>query len=130
GRDASGLLRPDKLVVYFHQLADLQRTAEEIERRLGGLPAHGVPFTAGISDDGLLSWGSDPPRGHASYGRPEQESWRIWVTNRLALALLAARSSGMGSIEPWRFAIERIGLDGVDPRTWAPAQQIWQESHA
>lgn len=124
GRYPSSVLRPDKLVMYFSDLADMQQTAEQLSKRLAGTPAHGVPFTADISGDGLLSWGADPPREKHT-GATEQESWRLWVTNGLALALTAARSSGTIGPERARFAVERLAREGVDPATWAPAQTIW-----
>ena len=34
----------------------------------------------------------------------ERESWRLWLTNRLALALVAAHRDG-GSLEPWQYAL-------------------------
>lgn len=128
GRDVHGILRPDKLVAYFDTLQDLQHTAERLQARLAGIPAQGVPFTADISGDGLLSWGTDPPRSTAPTPSLFEESWRYWVTNRLALAITAARRQHDHQVEPWRFALERLALEGVDPQTWAPAQQIWRDT--
>jgi hypothetical protein len=115
GSDLVGILRPDKFVVYFSGLDPLAEAAEKLRPRLEGLPAHGVPFTAEIAGDGLLSWGVDPPR-------TEHTSWRVWLAHRLAGALLAAREES----EPWRYALERIRLEGVDPQTWAPSQAMWR----
>ena len=75
GRGLPGLTRPDKLVAYFSRLDDLQEAGARLHRRLGGCPVHGVPFTAELSPDGLLSWGADPPR--TAPGQPE--SWRLWI---------------------------------------------------
>ena len=125
GADLPGLLRPDKLVAYFAGFEALAEAAERLQSRLDGVPAHGVPFTAEITRDGLMSWGIDPPRGEQTLGVSGGESWRVWLAHRLAGALLAARSSA--APEPWRFALERIRLEGVDPRTWAPSQAIWSE---
>src|SRR6185436_9727256 len=61
GADVEGLLRPDKIVAYFASLDDLRSAADGLAPRLQGCPAHGVPFTASLDDDGLLSWGVDPP---------------------------------------------------------------------
>ena len=58
-------------------------------RSLGSCPAHGVPFTAEISPDGLLSWGADPPGRSFSDGA-DSTSWRMWVTRRLAEYLTVA----------------------------------------
>jgi len=127
GRDVFGLLRPDKIVAYFYRLEELLEVAEELRRKLEGCPAHGVTFTAEIGEDGLLSWGMDPPLGQAALVWQERESWRLWVTNRLAMALLDAKSGGASAVEPWRFALERLRLEGVDTRTWTPANTIWDE---
>ena len=80
GRGLPGLTRPDKLVAYFGRLDDLQEAGAGLHRRLGGCPVHGVPFTAELSSDGLLSWGADRPR--TVPGQPE--SWRLWIASRLA----------------------------------------------
>jgi hypothetical protein len=119
GGDVHGLLRPDKLVAYFAGFDQLAEAADRLSARLAGLPAHGVPFTAEVSSDGLLSWGVDPPRQDQRLTSSGQ-SWRLWVVGRLAAALLAARSAATAH-EPWRYALDRIGLDGVDPWTWVPS---------
>ncbi|HYH44238.1 MAG TPA: hypothetical protein VEG34_01010 [Thermoanaerobaculia bacterium] len=135
GSDAAGLLRPDKLVLYFSGQEELLAAAENLSRRLPGLPTQGVPFTAEIGLDGALSWGMDPPKSARLVSWHEGESWRIWVVRRLALALLAARD-GMpeqreqhqveGGLEPWQFALERLRREGVDVDRWTPAAHIWQ----
>jgi hypothetical protein len=111
GVDLGGICRPDKVVVYFDRLEDLLATARDLSSRLQGVPAHGVPFTASVSDDGLLSWAADP----------EVTSWRLWVASRLAEYLGQARHEAADGPEPWRFALQRLRLDGVDPDTWIRA---------
>jgi hypothetical protein len=122
GADLHGLLRPDKLVAYFESFEHLAAAAARLRDRLHGLPAHGVPFTAEISADGLLSWGVDPPR-HERGVTWSGDSWRLWVVGQLAAGLLAARSAT--DEEPWRYALERIRLEGVDPDTWIPKQTLF-----
>jgi hypothetical protein len=119
GPDALGLLRPDKIVAYFHGFDSLARAAGIVERHLGGVAAQGVPFTSEIGGDGLISWGVDPPRTE------EPESWRQWLARRLAWGILAARRAE--AAEPWRFAVERLRLEGVDPATWTPGALLWRE---
>jgi hypothetical protein len=121
GRDVGGICRPDKLVVYFDRLDDLHQGATALRERLDGCRSRGVPFTAPIDRDGLLSWGSDPPQ--APGGEPAG-SWRLWIAERLAEYLARARREG-GALEPWRFALERLGMAGVDADTWAPRGGIW-----
>jgi hypothetical protein len=127
GNDASSLLRPDKIVLYFADFERVTAAASRLAEELSGCPGQGVPFTAEIADaDGLLSWGVDPPRSEHMLEWQERESWRLWVTNRLALALLVARRDG-GPLEPWRFALARIELDGIDSTTWAPRGDLWED---
>lgn len=137
GAGAAGLLRPDKIVAYFADFAALGEAAARVRERLDGLPAHGVPFSAEIGADGLLSWGMDPPPGS---GLPWSgaESWRLWLAQRLARALLAARGAarregnGQAGVrtgaEPWRFAVERLRLEGIDTGSWTPAGRVFEET--
>lgn len=126
GQDAAGLLRPDKFVAYFGTKEDLDRALASLHAELAGCPAHGVPFTAGVGDDGLLSWGIDPPDSDRALSWQQRESWRLWVATRLASALAIAKSSPAAGVEPWRFAIERVRRHGVDVDTWTPAATIWR----
>jgi hypothetical protein len=126
GRDLHGLLRPDKLVAYFASHDHLREAIDPLARMLQGCRAQGVPFTADAGGDGLLSWGIDPPAPTNGTGNDARsESWRAWVTSRLAAALLSAKATGSGAMAPWRFALERVRLDGVDTDTWTPSSSIW-----
>lgn len=120
GNDVYGLLRPDKVVAYFSSLQDLEEVAKSLTQRLVGVPPHGVPFTAEIAGDGLISWGIDPPRQQQALAWQERESWRLWITNQLATALLMARGYKPGPVEPWQFALECLRLRGVDTQFWRP----------
>ncbi len=128
GRTVDGVARPDKMVAYFASLEELRGGADRVRDEAAGCRPHGVPFTAGVTDDGLLSWAMDPPRdsprpGHDSRGA----SWRTWVSTRLAEYLLDARTSdvrGAGG-EPWQVALARLQLDGVDTASWVPGPRIF-----
>jgi hypothetical protein len=124
GSTEQQLCRPDKLVAYFDSRAALDDTAATLDLALRGAEAHGVPFTASVTDDGLLSWGVDPPPAPQVMWR-ENESWRLWVTNRLAIALLSARRAPQSAMSPAEFAVVRLELDGVDISTWAPDLVEW-----
>jgi hypothetical protein len=113
-RDVSSLCRPDNLIAYFSRLEDLSSGAVRIRAHLTDCKARGVPFTAEVTRDGLMSWGIDPPDCHSPHG----SSWRLWVVNRLAEYLLAAKTAG--EAEPWRFALDRLSVDGVETGTWVP----------
>ncbi len=143
GATAGGLLRPDKIVAYFVSFERLAEAASALAEGLAGAAAHGVPFTSEIAGGGLLSWGVDPPPG-AGLGPAWGEgrtSWRQWLTDRLARALIAgvagvagvAGASGRAAgetMEPWRFAVERLRLEGIDTDSWTPGGGLWREPAA
>jgi hypothetical protein len=129
GATLPGLLRPDKCVLYFRTRDQLDIAADRLAAELAGMPAHGVPFTAEASG-ALLSWGVDPPDDRPVLQWLGVESWRLWITNQLASALLTARRAETGAVTPAAFALGRIALEGVDPATWAPHDNVWPERHA
>jgi hypothetical protein len=122
GRQLQSVLRPDKLVAYAHSRSQIDSAARAILRRLRGMPAQAVPFTAGVDEDGLVSWGMDPPQSER-VSRWQGSSWRKWITDRLAVALIAAREEGAQSAQG--FALSRLALEGVDPASWAPSDVEW-----
>ena len=124
-RDVYGLLRPDKIAVYFRSLADLRAAARVIGRALSGVPAHGVPFTAGLGSGGLLSWGMDPPASEKGHGSAPRQSWRTWVSNRAADALVTAARCHQAERPAWQFALRRLSLEGVDIDGWTPPVAAW-----
>lgn len=124
GRDLAGLCRPDKLLAYFARLGDLQEAAARLVPELAGCPAHGVPFTAAATADGLLSWGQDPPSDRVP------TSWRMWVSEQLAGCLARPAGPEGGGVEPWQAALERLRLSGIDPDSWIPAQSMWDRATA
>lgn len=124
GRTAFGLVRPDKLVAYFHNLDQLREAAELIRASAAGLAAQGVPFTAAIDPAGLVSWGMDPPRFDQVLAWQEHQSWRQWVAERIAVYTLAAKESDAEDIPG--FALHRVSLDGIDTTTWSPDLAIWR----
>lgn len=127
GRGPSGLLRPDKLVAYLDGWDSLHKLAVSMEAALAGVPAQGVPFTAPLTDDGLLSWGMDPPPRARAGGWGPAESWRFWLTNQLARALLHARSRGADAEQSQAYAATRLRLEGVDTELWVPADALWAD---
>ena len=128
GPDAGGLLRPDKMVAYFASREEIDDVASALRARLAGCPAHGVPFTAGLDDDGLLSWGLDPPESERALSWLGRESWRLWLATKLGAAIAFAKTSSRGAVEPWRFAVERVRRLGVDIERWTPADALWRRA--
>jgi hypothetical protein len=125
GRDLFGLLRPDKLVAYFSRFEDLDGAAARLAAALGGMPSHGVPFTAALTDDGLLSWGIDPGSDIQTFGWHGAESWRAWVTNRLAEPLQSAQASPALDVPPWLYALANLDLLGIEPTSFTPRTGAW-----
>jgi hypothetical protein len=117
GGSLDGLLRPDKLVVYFDAESSLRAAARQLSRELAGVAAQGVPFTAPIGAAGLLSWGVDPP---GTVVTPEARSWRSWVTSTLARWLVTARSTTVPGLEPWVIALSGLAAEGVNVERWTP----------
>lgn len=132
GRGVLGLLRADKLIAYLTDAGQLARVAAALASAVDGCPAQGVPFTAEASPGGLLSWGMDPPPPPRSPVPAAAQSWRLWVTNRLASALVQARSAApIAGMDPCAFAIERLTLEGVDTSRWRPAgatRRAWERA--
>jgi hypothetical protein len=109
--------RPDKIVAYFRTRERALECGELLCTRLAGARVQGVPFSAEIGGDGLVSWGVDPAD---IPGREAQSSWRRWVCRRLAQYLTAAAANPSPGVPAWRFALERLRLDGIDTTTWEP----------
>jgi len=114
GAGVHGVLRPDKMVAYFWSRAKLAETAARLQPLVAGLPAHGVPFTASIGADGVLSWGIDPPVVSSDDAVVRRHSWRSRVAGRLAAALISAGAPGRSGLSASRFALARLRLDGID----------------
>ncbi|MGA7462446.1 MAG: hypothetical protein WBW69_19590 [Candidatus Korobacteraceae bacterium] len=126
GSGVRGLLRPDKMVAYFGDRKALEEAAELIAKELSGCPAQGVPFTAEVNCGALMSWGADPPTEETVPTWLRRQSWRQWVCNRLGAALAVAKHYESDAMPVWRFALERLRLDGVDVSSWAPVSTEWQ----
>jgi hypothetical protein len=125
GGNALGLLRADKLVVYFDSEESLQRAADALATRLASIAAQGVPFSSEIALGGLLSWGMDPPRNARVLTWQGHDSWRLWIVRRLASAMIAAQRDRSSDVRPSQYAIERLHLDGVDVDGWVPSNGNW-----
>src|SRR5262249_9824277 len=123
GAERGGLLRPDKCVAYFPSKEAVLEASRALLPIATGRRVQGVPFSAEIGAAGALSWGLDPQ----PLGFGERASWRQWICEKLAAALVLARDSEGEGIEPWRFALERLGLEGVDIETFMPTAG-WSEA--
>lgn len=120
------LLRPDKFVAYFVDRAQMQDAASALANAMMALPSQGVPFSAAVGDGTIVSWGIDPPADSRPLSWQERDSWRTWVTRRLARYLVIARHYSTARVKPWEFARVRLQLDGVDTDRWAPSAVPWE----
>ena len=123
GADLAGLLRPDKLVAYFPDKEALLAAAQVLLPMLAGRRVHAVPFSAEIGAEGALSWGMDPQTAWLG----DRTSWRQWICEKLAGALVMARQGKSDGVESWLFALERLRLEGVDTATFMPTGN-WSEA--
>ena len=124
GKGVQGLLRPDKMVAYLPDFEHLADVARVLQNEIGHARAQGVPFTAPIDEAGLLSWGMDPPDAAHVFAGHQRESWRFWITQHLATALITVASDS-SDVDPTRYALDRLRLDGIDTDRWIPQQSIW-----
>ena len=131
GTTAHGLLRPDKIVAYYPSFDRLAAAAAVVEEALRGVPAQGVPFTAPVGADALLSWGADPPRS-SSAALTGGGSWRYWLVHRLARGIVSCGTDNCGTDNPVgprsQFALDRLALEGVDVERWVPSASLWRMS--
>ena len=120
GKTVDGVARPDKMVAYFSSLDDLHGGADRIHDEARGCRPHGVPFTAGVTDDGLLSWAIDPPRGPGGTGHHaivvELADMGLDAARRLPHRRSLERRGRAPEAggEAWQVALARLQLDGVD----------------
>jgi hypothetical protein len=122
GSNYHGIVRPDKLVVYFDNLEELKNTAQKIHDSTIGFAAQGVPFSAPMFNSSMLSWGIDPPAGKKS-----PVSWRLWITRQLASGIIEGRK--ILADEPWQYALQYVRSKGFQTDTWEPEETLFAQHH-
>lgn len=120
GRRLHDWHRPDKLVAYFERFSEMMDVAEAVAERLEDAPAQGVPFTAAVDPAGLVSWAVEP-----ATPAPGQLSWRRWLSNRLAQALVRAAAAEGSRNTAVHAALADVAGDGVDTESWLPSESEW-----
>jgi hypothetical protein len=120
GNSIQGLLRPDKMVLYFNDKSSLLQTGEELKDKLKDYRVQGVPFTAQIDDKGILSWGVDPP-GSDILESIEGGSWRCKVTDQIALAVVQSKTEDLDQRQTIDFISSRLFVAGINPYDWTPS---------
>lgn len=126
GRSLGNLLRPDKIVLYADSEHELLALAAALEPKLARYPVQGVPFTRCVDAQGMLSVGVDPPRSLCLSGWAQAESWRAWIADRLAIALVQARASSNDPSAHLEFALAKLFVEGIDIRDWTACPRLWQ----
>ena len=119
GRVASAILRPDKLIVYFRDIFGALAFADKVMADTASFAGHGVPFT--FQPDGgssLVSVGVDPP---GKFGI--ENSWRRYVTDKLALAIQGAHRAN--AVDIMDFVRTYMEMFGVDINKWRPVNTDW-----
>jgi hypothetical protein len=117
GSTIQGLLRPDKMVAYFESIEALMETATLLKKEFTGYAPHGVAFTAQVDETGMLSWGVDPPLTDI-LSVIEAGSWRLKVTDQLALAIMQAQTDKLNLRESIHFIKAKLLSVGINPENW------------
>ncbi|MEJ2854199.1 MULTISPECIES: hypothetical protein [unclassified Saccharothrix] len=119
GGTPSGVSRPDRFVCYFADLDAVEEFADALRVEVDGVRGRGVPLTAPLGPDNLVSWGTDPDPARVPVPWLGG-SWRRQITDVLATALAHA---GPDHTVTELVAIARAGATehGIDPMTWTPA---------
>ncbi|MEQ1905970.1 MAG: hypothetical protein ABL888_17405 [Pirellulaceae bacterium] len=125
GADLPGLCRPDKIVAYFNSFDHVQEVGRAVAEAVGDVTVQGVPFSADLFGNGLLSWGIDPKEMPALEGQ-EVASWRLWITNHIARSVLQCKGDQHATMEPWQYSLDRLRLEGIDTETWTPTDTFEQ----
>jgi hypothetical protein len=78
-RTVEATVRPDKIILYTDSWDHTECVADALLARMRHIEAQGVPFTAGLDGDRLISWAIDP----SSPDRRSFASWRVWITRMI-----------------------------------------------
>jgi hypothetical protein len=95
------------------------QTAALLKKELSVYIAQGVPFTAQIDEKGLLSWGTDPPSSDVLTAI-EGGSWRLKVTDQLALAIIRAQTDELDFQQTILFVRAKLFSVGISAEDWTP----------
>jgi hypothetical protein len=118
GRFTYGISRPDKICLYFGSLTDAQSAAQVLSGEMQEIRQQGVPFTERQDNVGLISLAMDPPRQTARSVFSTQNSWRLWVSRKIATAVILAKQSPDYPLSPEQSALWTMQFLGVEPETW------------
>lgn len=114
GADVDGILRPDKIVLYFATLEATAAAAAELRRHLDGCGVQGVLFSQPLDERGLLSRAADPLAQPLETA--EGNSWRMYVASCAARSLKLASMQAVTPGPP--DLLLNLRLSGIDPNDW------------
>jgi len=123
GGNIEALLRPDKMVVYFESFERLMETASLLKKELTGYRSQGVPFTSQIDEQGILSWGVDPADTDV-LSTIEAGSWRLKVTDQLALVILQAQKDKLNLQRSIQFIKAKLLSVGINTENWTSVEYL------
>jgi len=119
GRVTSAILRPDKLIVYFSNISDALDFANDMIGETSQFKGQGVPFSFQLfRGNQLISIGVDPP---PKFGL--QNSWRRYVTDKLALAIQGADRANVK--DRIKYIRTHMRVFGVDIDEWRTVNKDW-----
>lgn len=116
GATLQGLLRPDKMVVYFFSENAMLKTASLIMEKITGHTPQGVPFSFQLDSTGLLSSGEDSLDGGTN--NADGESWRAEITSQLARLLVQSATDHLSWNQTLDFIHAMMEQKGIDTRCW------------
>ncbi len=120
GRNLSGILRADKFIVYFSEYPPALDFAKGMSKTPASRRYQGTPFSFQVEQDSpLVSLGVDPPRKLG-----DMNSWRLYVTNKLSLAIQGARRTG--AEDPAEYIHTYMRMIGIDSHNWRPLSDDWR----
>ena len=117
GSSLNGILRPDKMVVYFDSYDSLLTASNILKKEIGSFQAQGVPFSAQLDEIGMLSHGVDPPMIDFPE-KIETGSWRVIVCNELAISILICKHEQLTWSQSFAFSKARLLNAGIDMDSW------------
>jgi hypothetical protein len=123
GATVQGLLRPDKMVVYFENKEELMETATLLKNALCDCQPQGVPFTTQLDEGGMLSWAVDPTSPDL-LSIIKGGGWRLKVTNHLALAIIQSQKEQFDMQKAMLFIKAKLLSVGINPQDWTVVNHL------
>lgn len=121
GVGLQGILRPDKIVVYFSSKNEMLAFAKKLIKNMDDIKAQAIPFTVQLDRKGLISWGVDPPRIKTNIFW-EQSSWRVWLTSKIAHYIIQYKNSKVENLTIEEYIKHKLSWDNINSNTMEPGR--------